>query len=226
MEGASKDHAVESAAMLQDQGMDSLALRLSRAALAASVAFAAAAALAVGCSSSTSSTPNLSFSTAAAVAGNDDHCAGKLVTVDPAVCHVVASEDAGEADGGAGATTDYGPTMAGTEGDDDDCKYHVKWQSTAVSQNADVTFQIVATVKKDGTPLGGAKPYAEIYLNETHPAPNTPVATTETTPGTYTIGPVRFDAAGNWNVRFHFHDECNDSEESPHGHAAFFVKVP
>jgi hypothetical protein len=227
MKGASKDHAMESASMVQDHAMDTLALRLSRAAVAGSVAFAAAAALGVGCSSSTSNAPaNLSFSTAAAVAGSDDHCAGKVVTVDPAVCKVVAAEDAGEADGGAADTPDYGPTMAGSEGDDDDCKYHVKWQSTAVSENADVTFQIVATAKKDGSALAGAKPYAEIYLNDTHPAPNTPVATTETTPGTYTIGPVRFDAAGNWNVRFHFHDECNDSEESPHGHAAFFVKVP
>ena len=200
--------------MVQDHVMDTLALRLSRAAFAGSVAIAGAAALAAGCSSSTTSAPNLSFSTAAAVAGSDNHCAGKLVTVDSSVCHVVASEDAGDAqgdagnaDGGAADTPDYGPTMTGTEGDDDDCKYHVKWQSTAVSENADVTFQIVATVKKDGTPLGGAKPYAEIYLNDTHPAPNTAVATTETTPGTYTIGPVRFDAAGNWNVRFHFHDE-------------------
>ncbi len=223
--------------MLQDHFMDTLALRFSRVAVAGGVAIAATAALAAGCSSSTSNanTPpaNLSFSTAAAVAGTDSHCAGKLVTVDPAVCHVVASQDAGDtqgdagdADGGAADTPDYGPTLSGTEGDDDDCKYHVKWQSTAVSENADVTFQIVATVKKDGSPLAGAKPYAEIYLNETHPAPNTAVATTETTPGTYTIGPVRFDAAGTWNVRFHFHDECNDSEESPHGHAAFFVKVP
>jgi len=224
--------------MLQDHVMDRLALRLSRV---SSVAIATTAALgtavavvASGCSSSTSNTPaNLSFSTAAAVAGTDSHCAGKLVTVDPAVCHVVASEDAGDteadggdADGGAADTPDYGPTLSGTEGDDDDCKYHVKWQSTAVSENADVTFQIVATVKKDGSPLAGAKPYAEIYLNDTHPAPNTAVSTTETSPGTYTIGPVRFDAAGNWNVRFHFHDECNDSESSPHGHAAFFVKVP
>jgi hypothetical protein len=151
--------------------------------------------------------------------------------VDQAVCHVVAAtEDAqAEADGGdAGAadTPDYGPTQPGSEGDDDDCKYHVKWQSTAVAENADVTFQIIATVKKDGSPLAAATPYAEIYLSDMHPAPNTKVATTETAPGTYTIGPVRFDAAGNWNVRFHFDDQCNDSETSPHGHAAFFVKVP
>lgn len=190
--------------------------------------------LAAACSSKTD-TPatNLSFSSAAAVAGSDDHCAGKpVVTVDQAVCHVVAEADAAQAEGDAGAdagaadTPDYGPTQPGSEGDDDDCKYHVKWQSTAVTENADVTFQIVATLKKNGSPLAAATPYAEIYLNDMHPAPNTKVATTETAPGTYTIGPVRFDAAGSWNVRFHFNDQCNDSETSPHGHAAFFVKVP
>jgi hypothetical protein len=193
-------------------------------------------ALVVACSSSTSSTPApaaLSFSSAAAVAGADDmHCAGKLTEVSQAACHVTApAAEAGAADadtdGGAGETTpDYGPTQPGSEGEDDDCKYHVKWQSTAVAQNADVTFQIIATVRKDGSPLAGATPYAEVYLNDMHPAPNTKVATTETAPGTYTIGPVRFDAAGEWNVRFHFNDQCTDSEESPHGHAAFFVKVP
>lgn len=193
-------------------------------------------ALVVACSSSTSSTPApaaLSFSTAAAVAGAADmHCAGKLTEVSQAACHVTPlAAEAGVADadtdGGAGEPTpDYGPTQPGSEGEDDDCKYHVKWQSTAVSQNTDVTFQIIATVRKDGSLLAGATPYAEIYLNDMHPAPNTKVATTETAPGTYTIGPVRFDAAGEWNVRFHFNDQCTDSEESPHGHAAFFVKVP
>ena len=185
--------------------------------------------VAAGCSSKTDApATNLSFSSAAAVAGADDHCAGKTVTVDQAVCHVVAATDAAQAEGDAGAagTPDYGPTQPGSEGDDDDCKYHVKWQSTAVAENADVTFQIVATVKKDGSSLAAATPYAEIYLNDMHPAPNTKVATTETSPGTYTIGPVRFDAAGSWNVRFHFNDQCNDSKTSPHGHAAFFVKVP
>ena len=224
--------------MNQDPCMPTPALRFRPVAFAVAVAVAASiAGLAGGCSSSTTAAPaNLSFTTAAAVAGTDNHCAGKLVTVDPSVCHVVAAEDAGgstgdggdagNSDGGATDTPDYGPTLSGSEGDDDDCKYHVKWQSTAVSENADVTFQIIATVKKDNSPLAGAKPYAEIYLNETHPAPNTPVATTETMPGTYTIGPVRFDQPGNWNVRFHFDDQCNDSETSPHGHAAFFVKVP
>jgi hypothetical protein len=134
--------------------------------------------------------------------------------------------DAGEeADGGA-AASEYGPTQYGSEGEDDQCKYHVKWQATAVAVGSDVTFAIVATNRNDNSPLAGATPYAEIFLDATHPAPNTPVKTVEVSPGNYTIGPVRFDAAGNWNVRFHFHDECGDGDESPHGHIAFFVKVP
>ena len=209
---------------------------MNTAALRVALAFGlGTCALVVACSSSTSSTPApapLSFSTAAADAGAaDTHCAGKLTEVRQAACHVTAPApdadvaDAGS-DGGASTTPDYGPTQPGSEGEDDDCKYHVKWQSTAVAENTDVTFQIVATVRKDSSPLAGATPYAEIYLNDMHPAPNTKVMTTETTPGTYTVGPVRFDAPGNWNVRFHFNDQCTDSEESPHGHAAFFVKVP
>ena len=196
-------------------------------------------ALVAACSSSTSSTPApaaLSFSSAAAVAGASDmHCAGKLTEVSQAACHATpaAAEagagdaDSGSSDGGAGEPTpDYGPPQPGSEGEDDDCKYHVKWQSTAIAESTDVTFQILATVRKDGSVLAGATPYAEIYLNAMHPAPNTKVTTTETAPGTYTIGPVRFDVAGEWNVRFHFNDQCTDSERSPHGHVAFFVKVP
>src|SRR4051794_20771582 len=98
-------------------------------------------ALVVACSSSKTTDTGAATSTAAAVSGAvDSHCAGKpVVVVDPAVCHVMP--DAGEpaeagADAGmAGATTDYGPTEFNAEGEDDDCKYHVKWESTAVAQN-------------------------------------------------------------------------------------------
>jgi hypothetical protein len=189
-------------------------------------------ALVVACSSSkTDAPPSPTTSAAAAVSGAaDTHCAGKPVVVaSAAACHVDADApsqtDAGDTDGGAPAS-EYGDTLYNSEGDDDQCKYHVKWQSTPVAQNSDVTFAVVATNRNDSSPLAGAKPYAEIFLDDTHPAPNTPVQTTETSPGNYTIGPVRFDAAGKWNVRFHFHDECGDGDESPHGHVAFFVKVP
>lgn len=202
----------------------------------------ATCALVVACSSSTSDTPPATTapSTAAAVAGAaDTHCAGKPVVVaSQAACHVEADAghagedaghthdtDAGEADAGAPAD-EYPATLFGSEGDDDDCKYHVKWQATAVAVGSEVTFTVVATNRNDSSPVAGAKPYAEIFLSDTHPAPNTAVKTTETSPGTYTIGPVKFDAAGKWTVRFHFNDECTDSEESPHGHVAFFVNVP
>ena len=49
---------------------------------------------------------------------------------------------------------------------------------------------------------------------------------TETSPGTYTYGPIRFDASGKWTVRFHLYEDCVDGDTSPHGHAAFFVTVP
>ena len=146
-----------------------------------------------------------------------------------AVCHLTG-------DGGTGGdmTPDYGPTMDDSSGDDDDCKYHVSWTSTPIGENRDVTFTVVATTKTDGKPLGSstgagadANPLAEIYLNDTHPAPNTNQVATETTPGTYTIGPVQFDAPGNWTVRFHFYEVCSDvADDSPHGHAAFYVQVP
>ena len=174
------------------------------------------------CSSSKTDAPTSgATSTAAAVTGPaSTHCSAKpVVVVSQAACPV-------DADAGAEPAPDYGPTQYGSEGEDDDCKYHVKWESTAAAVGSDLTFTVVATTRRDNAPLAGATPYAEIYLDETHPAPNTPVKTVETSPGTYTIGPVRFDKAGNWNVRFHFHDECTDSEQSPHGHVAFFVKVP
>lgn len=201
-----------------------------RLVLVAAVSTCALALVAPACSSSKTDTPTSgTTSTAAAVTGPaSTRCSSKpVVVVSQTACHVDADAGAEPApDAGAASAPDYGPTQYGSEGEDDDCKYHLKWESTAVALGSDVTFTIVATTRSTSAPLAGATPYAEIYLDETHPAPNTPVKTAETSPGTYTIGPVRFDKAGNWNVRFHFHDECTDSEESPHGHAAFFVKVP
>src|SRR5437867_328431 len=72
-----------------------------------------------------------------------------------------------------------------------------------------------------------AKPRAEVYLSDVHPAPNTRQKPVEESPGTYTVGPIRFDAPGQWTVRFHFFEECADVlEESPHGHVAFLAQVP
>jgi len=170
-------------------------------------------------------------STAAAVAGAaDGRCVGRLVVVDPAACQPAA--DGGKPDGEGththsdGDGDEYGATLFGSEGDDDHCKYRVKWTASPVSVGADVTLAIVATNRIDASPVAGAKPYAEIFLTSTKPGPNTPVKTTETAPGSYTIGPVRFDQPGKWTVRFHFSADCADGDSSPHGHIAFLVNVP
>ena len=171
----------------------------------------------------------------------DTHCTGDAGPITQSVsnssCHPDAGppDDAGADDGGAPA---YGDTLFNAEGDDDDCKYHLKWTATPIRQGTDVTFTVTVTTK-DGTPApvrplaeegsGGYYPIRlEVFLNDTHPAPNTKQTSTETsTPGTYTAGPVRFDASGKWTVRFHIHEVCEDTlPDSPHGHGAFYVQVP
>ena len=155
----------------------------------------------------------------------DTHCVapdgGAIVQpIDLAVCN------ARLADGGI-VPTDYGAARYNAESDDDDCKYHVKFTNTAIRENTDVTFTLTATIKADGGVAASANLNPEVFLNDTHPAPNSGRKTTEGPAGTYTMGPIRFDAPGQWTVRFHLHEECTDVEESsPHGHAAFFIAVP
>lgn len=165
----------------------------------------------------------------------DAHCGGKSQVTSEASCHLT---EPGTGGGGGGTTTstgaggdadvsDYGPTLENAEGDDDDCKYHVAWTATDIYANTDVTFTVVITTKTDGKPVAVGEVDAEAFLNDTHPAPNSDTKVSESPSGTYTIGPVRFDKAGKWTVRFHIHEECTDlSEDSPHGHVAFFVNVP
>jgi hypothetical protein len=156
----------------------------------------------------------------------DAHCGGKSQAVDPATCHA-APVDAGPPAADAGPPEDeYGPTMYNAEADDDQCKYHLKWSVSGARTSGDATFTVTVTSKSDGKPLVGANPRVELFLDETHPAPNTNQKPTETAPGVYTIGPLKFDVAGKWTARFHFFEDCNDGDESPHGHAAFFVSVP
>jgi hypothetical protein len=64
-------------------------------------------------------------------------------------------------------------------------------------------------------------------LTDKHPAPNSNTVSKETTPGTYVIGPVRFDAPGQWVTKFHFYESCSDvATDSPHGHVSFLLSVP
>jgi hypothetical protein len=132
-------------------------------------------------------------------------------------------------DGGAPSGPEYGSTMNNSASNDDDCKYQVGWWSSAIQQNTDVTFYVSVLYAADGTPLTGAAAnnIIEAFLSDTHPAPNTNQSAQEVSPGVYAIGPIRFDQAGQWTVRFHFNENCFDIlPDSPHGHAAFYVKVP
>jgi hypothetical protein len=148
----------------------------------------------------------------------DDHCGTTVQATDPAVCMAMGTPPDEE---------EEAATLYNAEGDDDDCKYHVAWTADGVEQNADATFTVTLTSKVDGKPVTGAKPYVQVYLSNTHPAPEADTKSTEDPAGTYKIGPVRFDASGKWTVRYHFFDECTDIDEAtPHSHVAFFVDVP
>lgn len=160
----------------------------------------------------------------------DEHCGAKKQVTTQAAC----SPDAGHshdtdamAMDDAGAMSEYGATLYNDEGDDDECKYHVKWTASPVAQGKDVTFTVIATNKSDGSALKAAPIRAEVFLDDTHPGPNTNQTSKESaTAGTYAVGPIRFDKPGKWTVRFHFFEDCADGEESPHGHVAFYVQVP
>jgi len=175
-------------------------------------------ALANGCGSSEGGGP-----TGGPVSGAaDTHCslpdggvAAQAVVL--ATCH--ASADAG--------AVVYGPTLYNSEANDDECKYHVKFTSTPIRRDQNATFTVTATTLADGHPATGANIDGEVFLNATHPAPNSGQQTTEKSGGVYDIGPIKFDAAGRWTVRFHLHEDCqNTAPDSPHGHVAFFIDVP
>jgi hypothetical protein len=130
-------------------------------------------------------------------------------------------------DGGMAMMANYGDTLFNQSGADDDCKYDLSWTSTAVRENTDVTFTATVRSRVDSSVVTGANVVAEVFLNDKHPAPNSDQATHESPMGTYAIGPVRFDASGQWTVRFHIFEDCEDTlPTSPHGHIAFFVDVP
>ena len=137
----------------------------------------------------------------------------------------------------------YGNTNYGSQAADDDCKYNVAVVPVSVYQSTNVTFVVTATSRVDGGPVTGANALAEVYLcdgpsasnapcSSVHPAPPTGQQTVESPPGTYSIGPIQFDAPGNadagyWTTRFHFFEQCDDGPpNSEHGHAAFYIEVP
>jgi hypothetical protein len=165
----------------------------------------------------------------------DKHCDqpdGSLMiqSTSPSACCVAG-------DAGGPGTCPYDVTMYGHEGDDDDCKYHVTWSSTAICPGCDgVEFTVVATYLGTDNPVTGAHVHPEVFTTtpgdascddmSTHESPSTFEVMTEDPPGTYT-GRIIFDQSGQWTVRFHFNENCYDVlPNSPHGHAAFHITVP
>jgi hypothetical protein len=142
-----------------------------------------------------------------------------------------------QGDAGGPGTCPYAATMFGFEGDDDDCKYHVKWSSGPLCEGSGgVEFTVVATVLGTGAPVTGAQISPEVFTTtpgdaacddmSTHESQSTFEVLAEGPPGTYT-GRIVFDARGAWTVRFHLFERCADvAPNSPHGHAAFHLTVP
>ncbi|HKO92482.1 MAG TPA: hypothetical protein VJU61_15075 [Polyangiaceae bacterium] len=117
----------------------------------------------------------------------------------------------------------------GRAASDDACKYEVSFTNTCITLNQPVTFTVALKRKGDGTPASGAAPAnPEIYMvDEPHVSPSNGITAPERSPGVYDIGPIVFDRAGRWVVRFHFFETCSDLlEDSPHGHVAFYIDVP
>jgi hypothetical protein len=193
-------------------------IAISKWAAAAALGF-----LALGCGGSSPSAPT--GTAGGMVAGATDvHC----TAVTGAIVQSTNASSCNSAGAGSAGPIDYGDTMYGNDGDDDDCKYHVHWTSTPIYEATHVTFTVSATKLADNdAPLTGANTSIEAFLTAIHPAPPLRQTTTETPPGTYAVSPVQFDAPGRWTVRFHFFETCDDSlPDSPHGHAAFYVDVP
>ncbi len=191
-------------------------------------------ALGFGCSS-TSSSP-IDGGAGIVPGAADDHCVGVTpILTSQASCHVADAGAPGGDDGGA--SDDAGaepppPIQFGAESDDDDCKYHLKFSTTPVVVNTNLTFNVTLTkLAENNAPATNAAVALESYLadNAFHPIPNNNTKTTETpaNSGKYVMTPIKFDASGRWVVRFHLYESCDDIlEDSPHGHVAFYFDVP
>ena len=184
--------------------------------IAFAVAFVALGVTSAGCSSSAPAGP-----VGGPVMGDpDDHCAGVTpVVVDPASC--TATPPAG------GEPAEDNPVHFNAESDDDDCKYHVAFTASPVRANQNVTFEVTVTNLAGAKgPVTGAEAHLEGTLDNAVAIANTNPKTTESPPGTYTITPVKFPKAGRWVITYHLFEHCMDLEDSPHGHASFYIDVP
>lgn len=131
---------------------------------------------------------------------------------------------------GAGGNDGQYLILTGHQGQDDDCKYDVSFTNSCVVVNQPVTFKVTLTARDTRKPASGARPDSpEAYLmgDPSHISPSLEITAKESPTGTYSIGPIVFDRAGRWVVRFHFFETCSDvPADSPHGHIAFYIDVP
>jgi len=185
----------------------------------------------------------------------DDHCVaedGDQITQPIGLCTDGAAGASGNDGGGGAAGSDAGghggedehehehehdeggeepyEVRYGSRAADDDCKYDARFTNTCIVVGKPVTFSLSLRQRKTGNPGSGAHPNSpEIFLadNPSHISPSNSIKATESPLGTYQIGPIVFDVAGRWVVRFHYFEECSDvPPDSPHGHVAFYVDVP
>jgi hypothetical protein len=139
-----------------------------------------------------------------------------------------ASASSPDADTGECNEPGYGVTNYGTSAADDDCKYDVSYTATPLCQKQNAYFTVTVTKRADKSPLTGASVSAEVYNDDCATiALNSGQTTVELGNGGYKVGPIQFGVGGKWIVRFHFNECCSDApDDSPHGHAAFWVNVP
>lgn len=167
------------------------------------------------------------------VAGtNDDHCidaSGAQIANLIGACSTSAGEEGEDHEHEEGEEEEH-PVLFGREADDDNCKYHVRFENSCIAVNLPVTFTLSLTRLFDGAPGAGTVPSnPEIFLADDlgHISPSNDITATEGPSGTYAIGPVVFDRSGRWVVRFHYFDNCREAPpDSPHSHVAFYIDVP
>jgi hypothetical protein len=149
----------------------------------------------------------------------DDHCAGvEPVVVSQASCEATPP----------GGDEEVPEVHYNAEADDDDCKYHVSFTTTPVRRNENVTVTVTASLLAGSKgPVSGAKVGIEgVIPVPLSVLPNNGTTTTESSPGVYTISPVKFDKPGRWTITYHLFETCHDLVDSPHGHASFYIDVP
>jgi len=153
-----------------------------------------------------------------AVAGDvDTHCGTTVIVLAPDECTAAADDN----------VTTVDPRF-NAEGEDDDCKYHVTWTATPICFDATVTFEVTVAARFDNAPQVGAAPRIEAHLTNDvgHTLPESGQRTVELGGGRYEVGPVHFDASGQWEMTIHLYEECNRTVHSPRGQITFFVDVP